>query len=185
MDYDLSLDTFTFRNGADPNAITIGPAGAAGAGAAGVTLTLAGLGLANDPDPTGPTSSRQKFFINGAGVAGVAGSTLAFANAATISGLQGVEITARGGTAVGAGGGNLLFRDHAVAVTPGSFGNPSRFFAEGGSVAGAAGGTITLRDDARFTVPATIFVNGGSAAVAGGGQLLVQDRTGSTQSTCS
>ncbi len=171
MDYDISLNTFTFLNGADPNAITIGPAGTGG-----VTLTLTGLGLANNPDTNGPTSSRQKFFINGAGASGVAGSTLAFANAATISGVQGVEITARGGTAAGASGGNLVFRDHAFAVTPNSFGIPSNFIAEGGSVAGAAGGTITLRDDARFSALVNIFVNGGSAAGAGGGQLLMQDR---------
>jgi hypothetical protein len=127
------------------------------AGDGGKRLAFSGLGIQNLTATTGPI--RQQLFAD----AGATGGTILFANTAGINlgsseQLRPVDITALGGVVAGASGGEVIFRNSALA-TP-----FTAITVTGGTVIGAAGGQLSFQDSAR------VQGNVNLAAGADGGQ---------------
>ena len=139
-------------------------------GDGGSTLAFTGLGIQNLTAGSGPI--RQELFAD----AGTTGGTILFANSSGINlGISDqprpVDVTALGGSALGAIGGHIVFQDASSSGRQ-AF---SALRAEGASVLGASGGELILRNNAVTTSTTAITVTGGTVFGAAGGQASFQD----------
>jgi fibronectin-binding autotransporter adhesin len=162
IDLSLTLGSFTFA--ADARSFSVHVAGDGGR-----MLAFDGLGIQNLTAGSGP--ARQQFFAD----AGLAGGTVLFKNNAGVNlgsgSFRPVDITAAGGTAAGAVGGQIVFQD---ATSTGD-NTPIGLIVAGAGVAGAGAGSLVFRNTAIATSTAVIDVRGGTAGGAAGGQASLQD----------
>lgn len=140
------------------------------AGDGGSSSAFAGMGIQNLIAGSGPI--RQELFAD----SGTTGGTILFANTSRINlgsseQFRPVNVTALGGSALGAIGGHIVFQD-ASSSGRSTF-NALR--AEGASVLGASGGELIFRNNAVTTSTSAITVTGGTALGAAGGQASFQD----------
>ena len=147
----------------------------------GAQLAFSGLGIRAFNAVVGTAIGYQRFVAE----AGSAGGTVLFTGSSGLNVGSGefwraIDITARGGAAVGATGGHIVFQDRST--TGGSTFDLLR--ADGASMAGATGGEIIFRDTASVTRLTSVVVGGGTSAgalgMAPGGRASFQ---GTAQNT--
>ena len=142
----------------------------------GAQLAFSGLGVRAFDTP-GTGIGRQSIFAD----EGSTGGTTLFTNSSGVNVGSGqfaraVDITAWGGSIVGAVGGHNVFQDSSSTSGSTNFTSDS-LRAEGASVFGASGGEIIFRDTARLTRLSGALVGGGSSATASGGRASFQGQT--------